>query len=356
MNHNNCIVLFVILMFLAIPVSKIKAEHPKRPASPVEVVKVVEMKLEEPVTLIGTVETEQHSLVATEIAGLVLELLYKEGDFVKNGDVLARLKQELVKIQLSEARGALKEGMARLEFAESQTVRYQDLFEKAVVPIEELQESISERNAWAEKVFQYKAKIERFVYDIDHMEIRSPFSGTIIVKHTEKGEWLEKGAAVYELINLESAYVLVNVPENIAVTLQINDDASISFDAFDGLTVPGHVIAIIPQSSKTSRTLPVKIGFENKERKIKNGLFSRVSFVTGPNTASTFVPKDAIVEMDGKKFIFTVKDNTAAPIPVKTGISHEHLIEVIGPVKAGMDVIVRGNERVRPGQTVKIIE
>ena len=356
MKYNKCIVVFIVLMVLVLPVAIVEAVRPKRPPSPVVVVKVVEMQLEEPVTLIGTVETEQHSLVATEISGLVLELLYKEGDFVEKGDVLARLKKELLEIELREARAALKEGMARLEFAESQTIRYQGLYEKEVVPIEELQESISERNAWAERVFQYKAKIERFDYDIDNMEIKSPFSGNIIAKHTEIGEWLEKGDAVYELINLDSAYVLVNVPEHIAVTLQRNDEARIRFDAFGDLTVNGHVIAVIPQSSKTARTLPVKIGFQNKDRKIKNGLFSRVTLVTGTKTASNFVPKDAVVEIDGKKFIFTIKDNAAAPIPVKTGISHDNLMEVIGPLKAGMEVIVRGNERVMPGQAVKVVE
>ena len=327
-----------------------------QPQAPVVVAKVIEKQFQEPVTLIGTVMPDQRSLVATEVEGLVQSILFNEGDFVKKGEVMATLKQDSMQIQLEEAQSALKESEARFEYADSQTTRFKDLYTKSVVSIEELQESQSEQDAWAEKTIQNRSRIARLVYDLDQMRIRAPFSGHIVAKYTEIGEWLVKGATVYELINLESNYVLVHAPEHIAVALRQDDKVEIKFDAFPGLVIAGNITSVIPQASKNSRTLPVKVAFNNENKKIKSGLLARVVFRTGNETLSRLVPKDAIVERANGKFVFTVNDGIATQIQIKTGLSNENLIEIIGPVTVGMDVIVRGNERVRPGQPVQVVE
>lgn len=347
------ITLSLLIIICASAISQTKHE---RPPAPVVVEKVIEMQIQEPVTFIGTVEPEQRSLIAAEVSGVVEEMLYREGDFVKKGEVLARLKQNSLQIELKDAKAALKESEFRLEYASKQLVRFKDLYEKAVIPIEEYQESESERNAWAEKTIQYQSKIERLKYDLNHMQIRAPFNGHIIEKHTEIGEWLVTGESVYELINLDDIYVLVNATEQVAVTLKPNDPAEIKFDAFPDLILQGSIRAIIPQASENARTLPIKVSFQNRNNIIKSGLFARVSFLTGSNAPSKFVSKDAIVEMNNHKFVFVVSNGMATPIQIETGIAHENRIEVFGPIKVGMDVIIRGNERVMPGQPVQVIE
>lgn len=354
MKHLTCLFTLAVIM-PALCASVISAPQ-QQSAVPVVVEKVIEMRFKEPITFVGTVESDQRSLVAAEVSGLVQDLLYKEGDFVEKGDVLARLKQDPLQIQIREAKAALKEAEARLEYAESQTIRFKGLYEKAVIPVEDLQKSLSERNAWAEKVIQYQSKIEQWVYDLDQMQIRAPFSGHIVSKHTEIGEWLAKGAGVYELVNLDSNYVLVNAPEHIAVTLKQDDPAEIKFDAFPDLVAAGNIVAIIPQASRKARTLPVKVGFQNNDNMIKSGLLARASFLIGNETPSKLVSKDAIVEMNNQKFIFTAANGVASPVQIETGLAHEDLIEIFGPIEAGMDVIVRGNERVRPGQPVQVIK
>lgn len=349
----SVIIIFIISLFFSLTV---KAEHKQKDYPPVPVVtqSVIEKQFNEAITFVGTVKPDQRSLTATEISGLVKEMLYKEGDFVKEGAVLARLKPDSLKIQLKEAKAALNEGLARLDYAESRKERFKDLYEKTVVSIEELQEAEADRDAWDEKAVQYKMKIDRLQYDINQMEIKAPFNGYIISKYTEIGEWLVTGSAVYELINPDSIYVLVNVPEHIAVTLNRNDPAGLTFDAFPDLKVDGNILSIIPHSSEKARTLPVKIGFKNEDKEIKSGLLARVSFFIGKSTVSKLVPKDAIVEMNNQKFVYIVNNGIASPLPVTIGLAHEDLVEVFGGVTADMQIIVRGNERVRPGQSVMI--
>ena len=350
-NIFNTLFLLIITCTSAIS----QTQH-KGPPAPVKVEKVIEIEIQEQVTFIGTVEPEQRSLIATEVSGVVEKMFYKEGDFVKNREVLAILKQDSLQIELKEAKAALKESEFRLEYASKQLVRFKDLYEKAVIPIEEYQEGESECNAWAEKTIQNQSKIERLKYDLNHMQIRAPFNGHIISKHTEIGEWLVTGDSVYEIINLEDIYVLVNAAEQVAVTLKPNDPAEIKFDSFPDLILRGSIQAIIPQASKNARTLPIKVSFQNKDNIIKSGLFARVSFRTGSKAPSKFVSKDAIVEMNNQKFVYIVNNSIAAPIQIETGIAHENLIEIFGPIKVGMDVIIRGNERVMPGQPVQVVK
>ncbi len=242
-----------------------------------------------------------------------------------------------------------------MEYAISQSIRYKDLYEREVVPIEELQEIEAEKNAWSERTVQYKSNIEKLSYDIEQTNIRAPFDGYVVSKHTEIGEWLIKGNNVYEMVNLDNVYALVYVPELIAMQLVEGGDAEVTFDAFPGLTIEGTILTVIPQASQNARTFPVKVGIQNKEKKIKIGLLTRVSFFSANENVSKFVHKDAIVEMKGQNFIYTVKDGIASPVPVKTGISQNNMIEVESQLPPGADVIIRGNERVRPGQSVKVV-
>lgn len=333
-----------------------KKSNIKQPPVPVVTEDVREMTFREQATFIGTVEPDRRSLVATEVSGKVEDILFDEGDFVGESAVIARLKADSIQIRLQEARAAMNEAEARLAYASEQIKRFINLYERSVIPVEELQKSQSEQNAWTAKTRQYRSRIERLEYDINQTQIRAPFSGHITAKHAEVGEWLVMGAPVFELISLDSIHALVNVPEHIAVTLKHGDTAGIRFDALPDISVDGVITAVIPQASRSTRTLPVKVGFRNEGSAIKGGLSARVSFGVGSETESLLVTKDAIVEMNSQKFVFTVNDNKAAPIPVETGIAYDGLIEIVGPVKAGMTIIVRGNERVRPGQSVRIVD
>lgn len=354
---RSLLVIIAFLVVLSFPCIFVSSAVPQKHSPvPVVVEEVVEVQLQETFTFVGTVKPEQRSMVATEIDGLVEEMLYKEGDHVEKGMVLGRLKQESLHIQLQEAKAALKEAKARLDYAKSRAKRFEDLYQRAVIPVEELQEAEADSDAWSEKVIQLQSKIEGLEYDINQTEIKAPFSGYIISKYTEVGEWLVRGKAVYELIDMESLYILTYIPEHIAVRFKQDDPAQIMFDAFPDMHVHGKILSIIPQASEDARTLPVKVGFKNEGCLIKSGLMARVSFLVGNGGPSKLVHKDAIVEMHNQKFIYTVDKGIANPIQVETGLAHEDLIEIFGPVVAGTPVVVRGNERLHPGQAVQMIE
>ncbi len=348
-------IIVALLLVLFLPTSH-TLQAQGMPPSPVVVSKVEEHKIQKPVTLVGTVEPRHRSLVASEIAGLVEEFPVEEGDFIKQGEVLAKFITDRLQIQLREARAQKKEAQARYKLARSDLLRFKELEKKGVVSISQLQDTQAEEGAWSERVSQLKANIEKYEYDLKRAKIVAPFTGYITKEHTEVGQWIEEGGSVVEMVDLEQVHVTVQVPEYHIGQIKVGDTASTTFDALPQLTEEGKTISIVPQADKEARTFPVKVEIENKDHVIKAGMLARVSFLLGEPTSTKLVSKDAIVEQNNLNFVYVVNDGTVRPVQVTTGVAYRDLIEVIGPIEAGELVVVRGNERLRPGQPIRVVD
>ena len=89
---------------------------------------------------------------------------------------------------------------------------------------------------------------------------------------------------------------------------------------------------------------------------IKAGMFARVEFAIGKKVTALLVPKDALVLGGPLPMLYVIDDAsmTVRPVPVETGVAVDSLIQVIGPVQPGMKVVTKGNERLRPGQAVRL--
>jgi hypothetical protein len=89
---------------------------------------------------------------------------------------------------------------------------------------------------------------------------------------------------------------------------------------------------------------------------IKAGMFARIHVPVGQKQMALVVPKDALVLGGPQPVVFVVRDGAAIPVPVTTGIAVDSVIQILGSVAAGDLVVVRGNERLRPNQPVRILE
>jgi HlyD family secretion protein len=336
--------------------SSMAAEEQLPPPVPVVVAEVEEHRVRQPITVVGNVEPDRVSLVASEVAGYVENMLVEEGQFVKKGDVFLEFRTQPIEIRLREARAAKLEAEARFELASKNLVRIQELYKKGVASLQQLQDAESEKKAWAGRVDQLQAQIERYLYDLSRARVLAPFNGYITKQHAEIGQWVGEGGAVVELIDIDNVEIEVDFPERYVNEVKVGDRVYVSFDALPGVKVEGKVLSIVPQADLNARTFPVKVGVENKEHIIKSGMVARVSFLVGEPVVSKFVPKDAIVERDNLRFVFVVENGIVKPVPVNTGISYKSLIEVFGPVNVGELVVIRGNERLRPGQPVNVVK
>ena len=326
------------------------------PATPVKVAQVSNVEIAPQVQLIGTAQPKVSSVVASDIEGLVEEFSVSEGDFVKKGAVLARLKDSLLQINLKGAKANKADTEAQLRRARTDLQRSSDLLASETIADKQYTDDLSEVESLEARVRRLEAEIEHNQDSIAKKTIRAPFSGFVIKEHTQVGEWVEKGGPIVNMADLSSIEVVIDVPERYIPRLVLGGDTRVQVDALNPETFTGKIDAIIAVGDSASRAFPVKVSVDNTNNRIKGGMLCRVSLAIGKPSSVLAVPKDAVVNMGQQHLVYVVSEGVAQPLTVQLGDTSDSMIEVKGSIKAGMQVVTRGNERLRPGQPVKIIE
>ncbi|MDR4496447.1 MAG: efflux RND transporter periplasmic adaptor subunit [Candidatus Scalindua sp.] len=310
------------------------------PAAPVAVSRIVQMEVPRPVKMVGTVFPLRESMVACEVKGLVKAFPVKRGDRVKKGQVLAQLTTISLEIQLKGARA--DKHLALLKFQ-----RAEELFESATISHQELDE-------FEMKLVAQEAVVDAIEDNIGKCTVTAPFDGRITEEYTEVGQWLDQGEKVVSMIELNSVKIRVPVPEKYLQNVKVGDECKVSISALGGIIRTGHILHIVPQADTRSRTFPIYIKLDNEDEMIKSGMFAEATFEVGPLLSATMILKDGIVRRVERKFIYLAIDGKAIEVPISTGVSYKNLIQVFDDVEPGTDVIVRGNERLRDGQSVRV--
>jgi RND family efflux transporter MFP subunit len=213
------------------------------------------------------------------------------------------------------------------------------------------------------EVQSLEARVDRLEAEIQHKQdsiskkvILAPFSGFVVKEHTEVGQWIEKGGPIVTLADLSIMEILVEVPERYVPKLVLGGSTQVTVDALNPERFTGKIAAIIPVGDSASRSFPVKVAVENSDNHIKGGMLCRISLAIGKPKSVLAVPKDAVVNMGQSHLVYAVQEGVAKPLPVQLGNASDSMIEIKGAIEAGMQVVTRGNERLRPGQPVQIIK
>lgn len=338
-----------------------------------------------------------------ELEAAQAELLLKKHD-------LTELENGARPEELAAADARKLAAKAFHDFRLAQVTRARQLFEKGAFNEEELHEIEAEAEAaqqvfrqseenWklvaagprAEKILQSKARVAMQDAIVRNLEskvrkytIVAPFDGFVIAEHTEQGEWIKQGDLVADVVALNEVDVLVNIRESHVAHISIGQKITVEIPALSELQLTGQISSIVPQADLRARSFPVKVRITNPVLKnstsnkvpvIKAGMIARAVVPTGAKRQGLLIPKDALVLGGPSPTVFvidatvpdinapfgnkntvptTTRTGKARPVPVKMGSSDGRLIEIEGPIKAGEIVVVRGNERLRPGQEVAI--
>jgi len=330
----------------------------------VEVVAAVEMIAAEPVQLLGETAPVREAIVASAVDGVVDEVLVNEGDSVRQGQVLARLRTTTVELDLAAARANRAEAAARLVRFESEVVRLTDLRGRNVISEREFEQGIADRDAQAQAVTRFESEAARLQELIDEAEIVAPFSGQVSAVHAELGEWTSRGGDVATLMDFSKVEVEVSVPERYVSQAEAarvgGAEVPVEFDALPG-QYAGRVTAVLPQANPATRTFPAIIVVDNPDGLIRGGMFARVLTEVGEPVPTVLIPKDALVLRSGRTFVFRVVPGASPEAPsgveeleVEVGSGYGAWQAIRGGIAAGDVVVVRGNESLQPGAPVVV--
>ena len=330
------------------------AAQPGQGPSPVGFTEARSYRLHESLRLPGSVVSQKISTVASEVGGLVIEMPIEKGQQVKQGQMLAKLRPQALRLQLAAAQARLKEDRARKDFAEVNLRRRRELLQEAVISQQDLDDAQTEFNAWQGRLERLEAEIDQIQDQLERCLIRAPFDGVVVEKYTEVGEWVEVGGEVVELLSLRDLEVEVDVPQRYFGRLRLDGWAPVVFAAA-GIEVRCKIVTLIPRADPLSRTFPMRLRLPASEGRVGVGMEAYVLIPVGSVYEAVVVPKDAVLTDAEAPRVFRVReDETVETVRVEMGQGVGGWIEVRGGLRAGDRVVTRGNERLRPGQKVEV--
>ncbi len=406
-----------LLLLLGITSSALAQPKGPPPAAAVIVAKVVEREVNDSQTFVGSVVPVKISKIGSAVDGRVVDFPVNLGDRVTKDQTLAQLLTGLLEIDLKGAEAELRnrqsahdelrrsrpeeieQSRARLagkissrEYAVARLERFKKMNDKRALTEDQIEEitsmavqahqayldakislELAEKGARDEVVAQFEAKIAVQEQEIARIKdqiikhtIKAPFDGYIVAEHTEKGEWVVKGGLVATVAALDDVDVEIPVLETYVAHLKVGDEARIEINALPKEVFIGRVAEIVPSADARSKNFPVRVRLQNKLvdglPQIKAGMFARVALAVGKPIVAPVVMKDAVVLGGPTPMVWVMDSDAADPkkgavraVSIEMGIASGDFIQVKGEIKEGQFVVVQGNERLRPGQSVQMI-
>jgi RND family efflux transporter MFP subunit len=353
---NIAITTICLLVLIAIYPSSALSQPGKGgpPPALVELGNVIERVVDTKITFPGTAEAHRMVTLASQVEGVVLRGEVEEGDRVKKGQVLVLLDGEKIQLKAAEAQAQLKEALAVLEQQKRDLKRKQTLHRTKSVPLKDLEDARTGVERQQAFVGRTKATLELLQSDLADTQISAPRAGVVVKRLAYVGEWVKKGGAVLTFAVLDPLKVVIQVPERYVANLELNNQVVLMADSLSGEKFPGKITAIIPSGDVKSRTFPVQIRVQNPEARVKPGMLVRATLSVGQPHKALLVPKEAVVISQRGYSVITVKDGKAMPVSVELVAGHNGMQEIKGPLKPGQSIVTTGNERLFPGQPVRV--
>ncbi len=333
-------------------------------ATPVSIIEAKSGTLQEEVPLTGSVTTIRLARISPKEDGYIDTLNVDQGDRVKQGDPLLSLDQQLADLAISRVKAQLSEARARLNEFKRQRDEAAELVEKKHIASTAFESAAAEVEINKAVVQRLETELQRQRVIAQRHTVYAPFNGVITEKLVEVGQWVESNTALFVLTELDPLRVEVPVPQFYFNRVDVDTPVRIRFDALPNQEFDARVTTRVPVSNQTARTFPVLIDISNDRQIITPGMSARVTFQLKEEgkDLSLLLPRDAIVlKPDGTQTVWVVADQSgiakANPVEVNTGKSMRENIEITaGEVSIGDRIVVKGNELLRPGQAVNIIE
>jgi multidrug efflux pump subunit AcrA (membrane-fusion protein) len=347
-------------------------------------------------TAIGRLVARQRGVVAARTRGPVAEMRVHVGDRVRKGDVLAVIdrsrlawRRDLAEAQVKEQQASFANAEARKAVAEARVAtakaqhvlaqqelvrfqslrqsaafsqaRHDDQLQQVAVALSEIDEAKAEVQEARSLIDQSQARIMRAKAnlklardDLALARVRASFDGVVTLRHTEAGAFLEVGDGVVTLVNDRDLEVEADVPYNRIAGLDPGVEVSIRLD--DGSRHRAVVRAVGVEENPKTRTRQVRFAptFGAAANKLADGQSVALDLPIGARRDVVSVHKDAIIREAAGAVVFVVVDGIARKRTVELGEAFGTRFEVLAGLAPGDQVVVRGNERLRPGQPVRL--
>ena len=330
-------------------------------AVPVQRAKVEQKDLPIWVEGLGTVAAFQQVTVRAQVDGRLDKVLFKEGQAVKAGDVLAQIDPRPFEVQLHTAEGALARDKAQLDAAQKNYQRYQGLQAQQLVAAQQVESIGATAGNFEGAIKIDQAAIESAKLNLDYARINSPIDGITGVRLVDAGNLVHASdtTGIVVVTAIDPAAVFFTVPQDQLPKIaeaQAKGDVPIEVYNRDGseLLGKGTLAVIDNQINQTTATLRLKALVPNKSRTLWPNAFVKARMLVETRQGALVVPTVAVQHGPNGDFVYVVgTDMTAQMKPVTVDLTTGDEAVIGKGVKAGDQVVTEGANQLRPGSKVQ---
>ena len=296
----------------------------------------------------GDVKTKQNVLVYPEMAGQLYKIYVKEGQYVKKGQILARIDDGGLSSQLAQIE-------AQAALASTTFERQKRLWEQKIGSEIQFLQAKTTYESQKSAVSQLKRQLSKSV-------ITAPFSGVIDDVIKDQGTVVAPGpgSEVFRIVNLQNMYIETSVPEGYITSIKKGKSVKVEFPVL-GQTIDSEIRQAGNFINPANRTFKVEIAVNNKDKSIKPNLTAKLKINDYTNKEALLIPLSIISEnAKGEQYVYVVADvknkkGIAKQKIITTGKTQGDVVEVLEGIVIGSQVIMEGARSVQNGQQVQIL-
>ncbi|MDR1723883.1 MAG: efflux RND transporter periplasmic adaptor subunit [Tannerella sp.] len=320
--------------------------------TPVSVQEIKKGSISKLINTTGTATATYSVVLSSEMSGLyklqnnpATGRPFKLGDQVRKGQVVIRLEDKEYENGI-----AIDSKKLSLDIAEQEQKKQKELYEKGGATLTEMRNSdVSLTNA--------RYSLENAVISLEKMNVVAPFDGVIVSlpHYTDNGR-IAQGQEMVGIMSYSSLYMDVNLPESTIGYVKQNQPVHITHYTIPDDTLQGVISQLSPAISTETRTFKGMIQIDNKQLKLRPGMFVKADIVVDRAESAIIIPKDVIMTNRNRKYVYIVERNTAFQRIIQTGLEDEENIEVTDGLKENDNLVTRGYETLRENSRVKILK
>ena len=337
-----------------------KEKKAEPPPVPITATSAVLRDIPETLRVVGRSEAFESVTVKSRVDGQVAEVLFTEGQHVKQGDVLIRLDPTDFSARLQQAQATAARDEALVAKSRADTQRYATLKERNFVSEEKVNDIRTNEATAAANLRASKATVEVARLQLSYATIRAPITGIVGARLVFPGSAVKANDVALAVINrVRPLLVSFSVPEkHLSQIRAVRRDGVLNVDITEPSNASQHFEGTVRFVDNTvdvsTGTILLKAELPNQDETLMPGQFLNVSLVLGTLKQAVSVPSNAVQQGSEGSYLYVIKEGRADLRPVETLASHDGFTAVRGEVQAGDIIVTDGHLRLTPGARAKI--
>lgn len=326
-------------------------------ATPVEVTQARRDALSVRLTSVGSLQADNIVEIRPETDGMVAAIPVDEGETVRRGAVLVRLDARELAAELAAAEAAVRRAGTERANLETRLERNRGLYEKGAISAQTLDDLETGRDAAAARLEEAEAQRDLAARELEKTVVTAPFAGTAGARDLYPGDYVTTGQPLFILVDDDPLRVEFTVPEQFLDRLELGSPVRVRVRSRPDADFTGRVVFVSPRVEPQSRTVAMKAEIPNQDGELRAGQFADVELELERRGDALLVPESAVVPRGGENFVFVVdEDGAARERRVELGARELGRVEIRSGVEAGERVVLAGQQRLRDGAPVRVVE